>query len=259
MGAELGIIRLNQTLNSTEGTVDERRTKFQEELANAIQHAQRATELRPENFQNWLTLGRVYASVVPLQIQGAYDNAKQSLDKAKAVAPHNPQIYLALAELETLNQNTTAAKDYLNQALIEKNNYTAAVYLLAQIQIAEGDLKSALQSVEAATILAPDNPVVFFQLGLLRYNNRDFTGAVAAFQEAVRLNDAYSNARYFLGLAYYNLKQTNEAIIQFERIETLNPDNEEVKTILANLRGGKTPLSGIIEDPEPPRAPIEGE
>jgi len=259
--AELQIMKLNEVVNSSEGSVDERRQKFQDELALAIQHSQRATELRPENYQDWLTLGRVYASVVPLQIQGAYENAKTAYEKALALAPHHPQVYLSLAELEAVKPDTAAAKGYLNQALAKKNNYTAAVFLLAQIQIAEGDLENALRSVESATILAPQNPVVFFQLGLLRYNKQDFAGSAAALEAAVRLNDVYANARYFLGLSYVKLGRTQDAIAQFARIEELNPDNQEVKTILANLRAGKEPFADAnVEAPEKrSEPPIDGE
>lgn len=259
--AELQILTLNQIVNSSEGSVDERRQKFQDELALAIQHGQRATELRPEFYQNWLTLGRVYAAVVPLQIQGAYENAKVAYEKARELAPQHPQVYLALAELEAVKPDNAASKDYLAQALALKNNYTAAVFLLAQLQIADGELENALRSVEAATILAPQNPVVFFQLGLLRYNKQDWAGAAAALEKAVELNDDYANARYFLGLAYFKLHRPNDATAQFAKIEQLNPDNQEVKTILANLRAGKEPFTDVnVEAPEKrPEPPIDGE
>jgi len=35
------------------------------------------------------------------------------------------------------------------------------------------------------------------------------------------------------------------AILQFEKVEELNPGNQEVKKILANLRAGKPALEGI--------------
>lgn len=259
--AELQLLKINEIINSLAGTLEERREKFQQALASAIQHGQRATALRAENYQNWLVLGRVYASMVPLQIQGAYDNAKQAYEKARLLAPHHPQVYLSLAELDAMNQNNEGATTYLAQALAEKNNYTAAVFLLAQIQIADGDLENALQSVEAATVLAPQNPVVFFQLGLLRYNKQDFKGAAAALTQAVQLNEMYANARYFLGLAYFKENRPQEAIAQFVRIAELNPDNAEVKLILENLRAGREPFADAdaLAPEKRPSPPIDGE
>jgi cytochrome c-type biogenesis protein CcmH/NrfG len=260
---EIGMLRLNQIVNSTEGTVEDRRARFQSELGKTIGHAQRATELRPDNFQNWLTLGRVYQAVVPLQIQGAYENARQSFERAQALAEHQPQVYLSLAELEAVNQDYVAAKAHLERALEEKRNYTAAVFLLAQIQLNEGDVRSAIESVEAATVLDPQNPVVFFQLGFLYYNQGDNAKAASALEQAVLLNEPYSNARYFLGLTYAREKRAADAIAQFERVLALNPGNQEVMLILENLKAGREPFTNAPlgteapEDRESP--PIDGE
>ncbi len=67
------------------------------------------------------------------------------------------------------------------------------------------------------------------------------------------MNENYSNARYFLGLIYDKEGKENKAIEQFGKIEELNPDNEEVKKILANLKAGKPALEGIT----PAQPPIE--
>ncbi|GAI09342.1 unnamed protein product, partial [marine sediment metagenome] len=74
-------------------------------------------------------------------------------------------------------------------------------------------------------------------------------------ERAVELSPAYSNARYFLGLIYDRKGKTQEAIKQFEVIAGLNPENQEVKKILSNLKAGKPALEGIITTPE--TIPIE--
>jgi len=67
------------------------------------------------------------------------------------------------------------------------------------------------------------------------------------------LDKNYSNARYFLGLIYDKEENKEKAIEQFTKIAELNPDNEEVKKILTNLREGKSALEGIAVN----QAPIE--
>jgi len=100
---------------------------------------------------------------------------------------------------------------------------------------------------------SPSDVGVAFQLGLLYYNDKQYDKAQAEFERAIGLNENYSNARYFLGLIYDQAGKKDEAISQFEKIAKLNPDNEEVKKILANLKGGKTALEGIT----PAQPPIE--
>ena len=79
-----------------------------------------------------------------------------------------------------------------------------------------------------------------------------------AFERAIRLNDVYANARYFLGLSYANLERESEAIQEFERVKETNPDNRELDVILENLRSGRAPLTSLVAE-EPETLPIEGE
>lgn len=97
-------------------------------------------------------------------------------------------------------------------------------------------------------MLEPNNPVIFFQLGLLRYNNENYEEAINSLERAVVLNNVYANAKYFLGLAYYYAGRTGDAIDQFEQVAETNPENEGVKLILANLEAGDDPLAGLRED-----------
>ncbi len=260
--SEIGLVRLNQIINQADLTIEERRTQFQNVLSATIRNAQRATEINPGNYQNWFSLGRVYQSVVSLQIEGAYDSAVSAYERAETLAPTSAALALNRAQLELANNNPTDARDFIDKALKLKNNYTEAVFLLSQLQIQAGELTEAVQSVGAATLLEPDNPAVFFQLGLLHFTIGNNELTILALERAVALNDIYSNARYFLGLAYEREGRIEEAIQQFEKVEQFNSDNEEVKTILGNLRAGNPSfenldISSNIQTRE--SLPIEGE
>jgi len=246
----LGLIELNRIVSAGEPT-DETRAQFQKILKTTIDHGTRAITLDQNDYQNWLVLGQVYEALVSINVEGAYENAKQTYDRAQALNPTSPAIPLRIARLELANGNTEQALSRISDALRLKNNYTEAIFLLAKIQVDQGNIPDAIRSVEATTLLEPNNPALFFQLGLLRYSESDFTGAVEALEQAVDLNNDYSNARYFLGLAYSQLARNDEAITQFERIAELNPENTEVPTIIENLKAGKKPLAGIVPDTPP--------
>lgn len=250
--ADVSIARLVALQSETEISEVELRSRFQTFLANAIEYGQEATRVDPSNYQNWVTFGRVYASVVPLGIEGAYENALTMYERAVSLYPKNPALALILARLELAHGDSVRAREHIAESLQFKTNYTEAIFLLSQIEIQEGNINQAIKSVEAATVIAPNNPVIFFQLGLLRYNERDNREAIEAFERAVRLNNSYSNARYFLGLTYNRVGRTDEAIEQFERVEELNQNNTEVKTILENLRAGRNPFASEDKSVEPP-------
>jgi tetratricopeptide (TPR) repeat protein len=118
-----------------------------------------------------------------------------------------------------------------------------AIFLLSQIEIGQGKLADALKTVEALAILSPNDPGVFFQLGLLRYNQKDYKGSTQAFERAVSINAQYANAKYFLGLSYFQTGNKAGAIAQFTDLSVSNPDNVEVRAILNNLEAGKSPFT----------------
>lgn len=245
LATDVGLARLNRVAAQTAQPTAEDRQRFQEELSRTVNLARRATEIDPNDYANWLSLGAIYQSLVPLNIEGSYENAKRALETASARRPNSPSILLAQAYLERSAKNLPGATAFAEQSLKTRPIYTEAIFLLAQIAVEEKNLPAAIQRVEAATALEPANPVVYFQLGLLRYANNDFAGAGAALSRAVELNSEYANARYFLGLAYSKLNRPQEAIAQFQEVQRLNPDNQEVAAILTNLRAGQPPLAEV--------------
>lgn len=221
------------------------KTQFPILLASALDHAQRAVSVDSSNYQNWISLGGVYEALVPLKIANAnaYKSADTAYQQALKLNPRSPAILLTLGRLEASNGDNSKAKEYVGRALQQKNNYTDAIFLLAQIQIQDGNIKDAIDSVQAASILAPNDSGTFFQLGFLRYNYKDYKGSVSALKRAVTLNPAYANAKYFLGLSYQKIGQVQDAIVQFNQLKLSNPDNKEIDLILSNLNAGRDPFA----------------
>ncbi len=261
---DLSLLRLNDLIAAQDISNEDRQSRFQAILTQAITRAQAATEHEPQEYKNWMERGAVYARVVPLGIQGAYENAVEAYNTAARLRPQSPSITLAYAYLERARDNNDAAEKYTDEAVRLRPSYTEAMFLMAQIQLQKGDVPKAIQAVQAASLLDPNNPVTLFQLGLLNYSIGRYGEALAALRQAVNLNTQYANARYFLGLTSWRLGNKEEAINQFVEIQKTNPDNTEVKMILQNLRAGQPPLPNIppapaeeVKDRSGP--PIQGE
>jgi len=254
--AEMNLLKMNAVLQQQNVAQEELQRQWQEVFTKAVTSAQAAQRINDTGYQNWAMLGRVYESIVPLNIANAYENSRAAYDRAAKENPNNPEINLVIGRLELTRGNLAVAKEHVVKALQQKNNYTDAIFMLAQIQIREGNLAAAINSVEAASILTPQDPGVFFQLGLLRYNAKDYNGAITAFERALTLNNVYANAKYFLGLSYDKVGRDQDAIKQFEEIKLTNPDNKEIDLILANLKAGKDPFANASAakppiDPKP--------
>jgi tetratricopeptide (TPR) repeat protein len=257
--AQAKIAQLNQIQQNQDLTQQELQEQFRDTLATAIDHAQTATERDGQNYRNWETLARVYHSVAPVNVEGAYERAVEAYDDAIERSPNNPTLYLARARLALTQNNADEARQYIRTALEKKGNYTEAIFLLSQLQVQEGNIDEAIRSVQQATLIEPNNPVIYFQLGFLHYNQGNYQESIAALEEATRLSDQYANARYFLGLAYHQVGARQRAIQQFERVQETNSDNREVQLILQNLRAGRAPFANTQQNPPEERSglPVE--
>jgi tetratricopeptide (TPR) repeat protein len=241
-------VQLTDIANNKDLSDEDRVSAFQQTLTTTIQAANAAIAYDPQNYNNYLNVGSIYESLLPLKIEGVSDQAKQNYLNAKDKNPTNPAIILALARLEIGNKNYDEARKLIDQSLKLKSNYTEAVYLLAQIDVLEGKIKEAIAKVEQAVLIKPNDPLVYFQLGLLRYQDKQYASAANAFEKAVIRNPYYANAKYFLGLSYYQTNRAQDAILQFEDLVMLNPDSAEIKDALDKMKAGTFSLENQSSD-----------
>jgi tetratricopeptide (TPR) repeat protein len=240
---EIGVLINDKTVSP-----DILKSNLQQLVNSAQQSATLAVSQNPKQYLNYVNLGNIYAALVPLSVANSYESASAAYDKALALAPNNPSIPLAKASLEFVNKNDTDAKKYIQQALDLKTDYIDAIFLLVQIDTNEGNSADAIKQAEYAATLAPNDATVFFRLGLLRYNNSDYEGAVSAFERAVILDNTYLNARYFLGEAYKKVGRTSDALVQFNILAKVLPDNQDIKDAISTVNVPNAPVQPPTPD-----------
>lgn len=250
--SQIYLFRINEELLKKDVPQEELQKTIPPLVSNAVNSAKRATDIAPKNVANWSVRGFVYRNVFNL-ITGAEDWAIKSYEEATKLEPTNPYLYTELGRVYLAKNERDKTKEQFQKALDLKPDYAPARFEIALIYVGENKIAEAIVEMENAKRDSPLDVGVAFQLGVLYYNDKQYDKAKAEFERAVSLNANYSNARYFLGLIYDRQDKKSEAISQFEKVANLNPDNEEVKKILANLRGGKPALEGIT----PAQPPIE--
>lgn len=242
LAAAVAVARMNEVASSETLAPSDAQTQFQAALTSAIGAAGAATALGPKNYQNWLALGGVYQSVIPLQIEGAGTQASAAFARAGELAPTNPTIPFTLAQLDIIAEDLEAAEAKLINAITLKRDYTEAILLFSQLQVQLGKAAEALQAVESAIYFAPNDTAALFQAGLLRLGTNNRAGAIQALARAVELNPNYANARFFLAVAYAGAGETDMAIAELEAVGALSEENAAaVASDLTALREGENP------------------
>lgn len=241
--ATVAAARLNQIAASTSMAPADAQKAFQATLSAGINAALTATKLEPSDYQNWIVLGNLYAQAVPLQVSGAYDSAKTAYDKARELNPTNPQIPYIIAQLDIAHRDSAAAQENLKTAISLKQDFTAAIFLLSQLLVQDGNVKDALSASLAAAYFTPDNPNILFQIGVLYAAQDDLANAAAALSSAVAANSQFANARYILAAVYAKQGDTKKALEQVRAIAAMSSDNATaVAPQLAALEAGKNPF-----------------
>ncbi len=259
--SEIETVKLKAILSQDPAKVkpEDAQKQFSSTLQNAITSGLLAKNADPDNYLNWISLGKVYeaVSMPELKVNGSYESAQFAYTEALRRNPKNPGILILLSRLATIKKDFTQAENYVKQAIGLKSNYTEAYFLLSQIEVENNNIKGAIDSVTSASVIEPTNSGIFFQLGLLKYNAKDWRGAMDALEKAVRISPDYANAKYFLGLSYQSLGEYPKAIKQFEDLKVTNPDNKEVNTILSNLKAGKSPFPSSEKPEKGKKLPVK--
>jgi tetratricopeptide (TPR) repeat protein len=262
--------KMGDVLNQKDLAETDRNKIIQLLINNSINSAKLATDINPKNASNWSARGFVYQNLIGV-VPEAEDWAITSYQEAMKLEPTSPyyptQKGIAhMAKATIINKdNATEKNKSLDEAKVEfekaielKSDYAPARFQIAMVYKEKGQTNQEIAALEEAKKHSPQDVGLLFQIGLIYYQKENFEQARVNLENAVDISPNYSNALYFLGLSYSKLNQRDKAILQFEKVLGLNPNNEDVKTILSNLKENKNPLAGIVEE-ELPQAPLEEE
>ncbi len=246
----IGIAYIQKIEKDTKNPTKETRNKLQTALTQTIAAGNAAIQFNPNSYDNWYALGDVYKSVVSVGAPGAYKAAVGSYKKAQKLNPTSPIMPFALAQVSVSNKLYKKAEDFLNDAISLKKDYAPAFLLYSQVEAQLGKTKNALQAAESAVSFAPNNPVVLFQVGVLKQNLGDFIGAIESLSKSVNISPKYANARYFLAIAYAHNKEYKKALTQLKSIASMSSSNaKSVEEYISVLKNGKNPFATNQKNP----------
>lgn len=239
--------------------------KIQNEIASAVNIALRATNIQPQDSQNWANRGLVYENILTL-VGGSDQAAINMYNESLTRNPVDPNAYLRIGNIhlsmadnlqkalrnsqgrsnvdlaavrKQINENLIQAEESYKKAIAFYNNFGQALFNLAVVYDRQNKLPDAIKQFEKLRASNPKDPSIAFQTGLLYYRNNQKDKAFNAWQQAVLLFPNYSNARWYLSLVYEERGDLNSALRQVEEIEKFNTDNELVRQRLAQLRSGR--------------------
>jgi cellulose synthase operon protein C len=207
------------------------------DLSGADAAFHKAIELDKNNSDALLKLGQVQAA------QGSVGQALALYQQSIKDHPREIAFYILAGEMYESQNDWSNAKTMYQKALEIQPDNPLASNNLAYVMLQQGgNVDVALAMAQTAHRGMPDSSNAADTLGWAYYQKGVYQSAIEMFQESLRINEKRGAAddptiHYHLGLAYQKVNQPAQARQQLERALKINPNNNDAKKALSELRG----------------------
>lgn len=189
-----------------------------EALDQEIETLRKEFVLHPTYLDIGLTLGRT------LFFRGYFSEAKSTLRNVLKKNPNLIAAYFYLGMVHEMNEDLEAAIDYYREMVIRSGKDDRPEFLNFESLIKQEFLEEALVELKKIAVLDLNMAASRINLGIKYFEDCQWPGALRHFEEAVKLNDGYPDAFYWLALTHIQMNQTTEARQYLEKALELNPE-----------------------------------
>lgn len=156
-----------------------------------------------------------------------FEKANEELDRIYAIYPKYPNLHFYKGAMYgVMGNHKVAAQEYLSE--LENNpNSVPTLISLGKELLELGDAKSAIQYLTKAMQFAPTNSEAKFQAANANKVLRNYQGAVALYQEALRLDSGNPLIYKKLGECYRDMGDAINAGAAFRKYLEMEPDAQD--------------------------------
>ena len=187
--------------------------------SEAIEYYKKAIEFGPGNADAHLYLGIAYMETHRLEL------AEPELRKAVSLLPMNSNARNALGKLY-LDEGRSAEGEEQFRRSVEIEPNMIGYGRLGLIHWQRGDVKLAEQEWREALRLAPNDPTILNNLGLVCTYHGRYAEAVSFIHKALEREPNDPNLHLNLGIAYGKMGQNASAETEFRTALSLSPQQE---------------------------------
>lgn len=199
-------------------------------LTDAFEATLKATQINPDSFAAWYNHGLVLLN------QQKYKDALFAYNQADKLSPKNPLVLTAKGiALQRWEKYSDALAVFEQVLEIEPKNFHA----LSGKAIALQKLSSyteALEAFEKVLQIQPDNEYILAYQGSVLIDLKRYEEAIKVLGLALAKSPKYSYALVNKGIALENLNNNKDAIFAYEEALKLDPNNQQVKTRIAEVQ-----------------------
>jgi tetratricopeptide (TPR) repeat protein len=191
----------------------------QGKVAEAINHYYEALRVRPDFVEVHISLGNILAA------QGKYDEAVIHYSKALQIAPDSAEVHNNLGAALIREGKIDAGVVHFSEALRIRPDYVDAQNNLKNVLEAQERITDkAIKKIQESLNTAQENPALYYQLGNLYRKKGKLNEAIDQYKKAVSIQPQFTEALNNLAAAYFTTGEYNKSISVFKKIIGLQPD-----------------------------------
>ncbi|MCK9231041.1 MAG: tetratricopeptide repeat protein [Syntrophales bacterium] len=195
----------------------------------AISHYRTVIGLEPHMADPYLLLSLLYKT------GGDYDQAIATLQE---LLERDPESYIAAYQLAHLYMETRQMKEarhWLHHTMKVKPSFDSALTDLALISEIEEDEERAIELYRDYLKSNPQDAEVRLRLGRLLLRRESYSDSAREFEEIIRVQPEFSEARFSLALSYlFGNRNIEEAAEIFGDLLEESPENDRIRYFLAS-------------------------
>lgn len=167
-----------------------------------------------------------FATVGALSPSAAIPKARAAAQKALEINGRSAEAHAALGFIASnYDWDWEAAEEHFKRAAKVNPNYSIAFHWHGFCSIARRQFADAIELMKKAQRLDPLSPIINVVCGLPYYFMRRAERAIKIYREVLETNESFFPVRVYLGMAYEQDGQFDEAIAEFRQALAITPDN----------------------------------
>ncbi len=166
-------------------------------------------------------------------------NYEEAIKKYEEALEHDKESSLVLYELGYTNYvmgDYKKAIKYLDKVIKNKEGYLREAYTAKGSSLDNmGKSKAAIKTYEEAIKEFPEDYLLYFNLGLTRFNQGMIKESEEDIKQGISLNPAHTTSNYLLGIIKMEQGRRIESILAFHFFLLLEPDTKRSQEALIRL------------------------
>jgi tetratricopeptide (TPR) repeat protein len=189
-------------------------------LADALAAYLKMRDMTPDSVEGWFNCGLVY------QRMGMQDEALDCYEQASRIDPANASTWCNLSSILFDRGDYPEAERAARQALVLRPEYARALDTLAAALTSLDQLPEAEEVCQHAIRLQPGLHSAWFKLGVIKFQQENFTAAVEAFNLTGDNPDFFPYVLFYLSMIEARCGRLDDSLQRLAQARAADPGND---------------------------------